>query len=293
MHRGIAPLLVLLCTTLAALLNRSYRLPLISHLFPPLRASSYGDGTTTAAVPYTLSYQYRYIMIPDVTGDLRSVRYIDVDATPTNKREDGVVVTPLVLFLGTGQTVDSFAQHVHSISSQRRLIIIELRGQGKTQLDAQYCSMNQYVVDIKLIFEALRVDSLHLCGFSFGGRVGLAFASLHPAIVEKLSITAVPLTRPSLGKLILDSCCDSLQSGHLRECAWSLVLNGYSEDYLNKHGSRMEGIVNALVANNNAQNMYNLIRWTTVQTSSPASSAAAASTAASRSAAPIPHGGCR
>ena len=270
MHRGIAPLLVLLCTTLAALLNRSHRLPLISHLFPPLRASSYGDGdsrptaTTAAAVPYTLSYQYRYIMIPDVTGDLRSVRYIDVDATPTNKREDGVVVTPLVLFLGTGQTVDSFAQHVHSISSQRRLIIIELRGQGKTQLDAQYCSMSQYVVDIRLIFEELRVDSVHLCGFSFGGRVGLAFASLHPAIVEKLSITAVPLTRPSLGKLILDSCCDSLQSGHLRECAWSLVLNGYSEDYLNKHGSRMEGIVNALVANNNAQSMYNLIRLSKV-----------------------------
>jgi len=164
------------------------------------------------------------------------------------------------MFVGTGQTVDSFAQHVPSISNQRRLIIIELRGQGQTQLDAQYCTMSQYMTDIKLILDALRIDSMHLCGFSFGGRVGLTFASLNPTIIEKLSVTAVPLIRPSLGKLILNSCCDSLQSGHLRACAWSLVLNGYSEEYLNKHGSRMEGIVDALVASNNAQSMYNLIR---------------------------------
>lgn len=274
MHRDIARLLVLTCISLSVLLNQSYRLPVpINHLLPPLRASSSEDGdirptATAAAAPHIFRYHYRYIMIPDVNGDLCSVRYIDVDAAPTNnKREDEVIITPLVLFLGTGQTVDSFAQHVQPISSQRRLIIIELRGQGQTQLDAQYCTMSQYVADIRLIFEALQVDTVHLCGFSFGGRVGLAFASLHPAVVEKLSITAVPLTRPSLGKLILDSCCDSLQLGHLRECAWSLVLNGYSEDYLNKHGSRMEGIVNALVANNNAQSMYNLIRLSNVDNS--------------------------
>lgn len=263
MYQGIALLLVFTSTSLTTLLNHSYRSPPITHLFPPLRASS-SSARPTAAL-YAPRHQYRYIMIPDVTGDLCSVRYIDVDSATTSK--DGVVVTPLVLFLGTGQTVDSFAQHVQSISSRRRLIIIELRGQGQTQLDAQYCTMRQYVADIMLIFEALKVDSVHLCGFSFGGRVGLAFASLHPAVVEKLSITAVPLTRPYLGKLILDSCCDSLQSGHLRECAWSLILNGYSEDYLNKHGSRMEGIVNALVANNNAQSMYNLIRLSNVDDS--------------------------
>eukprot|EP01035_Chromulina_nebulosa_P017483 gene17483-23036_t len=55
---------------------------------------------------------------------------------------------------------------------------------------------------------SLSLANINLVGFSFGGRVALAFASSYPNKISKLSITGVPLQRSGLGKSIIDSWKD-------------------------------------------------------------------------------------
>jgi 3-oxoadipate enol-lactonase len=166
---------------------------------------------------------------------------------------------PIVLLGGTGQTVDTFTPHISQITKSRRLIVPELRGQGRTQLDTSLCNMRQQVRDLKHVLDRLDIKKVHLGGFSFGGRVAVAFAAHHPECVEKLSITGVPLTRPPLGKLILSSWAEGLANKNMRECAWSFVLNGYSESFLVRNAEHIPLYVDMIVKSNDPSKIRDLI----------------------------------
>ena len=111
-------------------------------------------------------------------------------------------------------------------------------------------TIQQHCEDIKTFLQTIHIDKIHLSGYSFGGRVGLAFAHHYSSYVSKLSITAVPLVRPNLGNLILKSWQDGLQRNNLRECAWSFMLNGYSASFLDKYSDRIPTFVDMVISNN-------------------------------------------
>ena len=167
---------------------------------------------------------------------------------------------PLLLIGGTAQTVNSFTPHIQKVSATRRLIIPELRGQGRTSLDTSSISMGQYISDIKTFSSELGLDCVDVAGFSFGGRVALALAAHCPTLVNRLSITAIPLQRPPLGRMILNSWQISLAKGNMLDCAWSFILNGYSEEYIGLNYERLPAFVDMIVANNQASKVYDLIR---------------------------------
>ena len=135
---------------------------------------------------------YKQIDFVDVDSVTRKVFYIDMGTDS--------VKPPLVILCGTAQTVNTFSPHFRQISKERRLIIIELRCQGMTELLSEYGTIDQHVKDFhKIIVDHLGLRHIHLAGFSFGGRVSLAIAAMHPELVGRLSVTGVPLERPALG----------------------------------------------------------------------------------------------
>lgn len=166
---------------------------------------------------------------------------------------------PLVLLAGTAQTIDTYAPHINQISKFRRLIIPELRGQGRTQLDPTVCTIEQQVHDLESILTKLGVPNVHLSGFSFGGRVALAFAAHRPHMVSRLSLTAIPLVRPPLGKVVLESWMDGLKRGNMRECAWSFIINGYSNSFLTKNAERMSMYADMVANSNDPLKVYHLM----------------------------------
>lgn len=182
---------------------------------------------------------------------LRNVYYIDKGEDTNNP--------PLVLIAGTAQTIDTFTPHINQISKTRRLIIPELRGQGRTELNAEHCTIEQQVKDITTILNKMNIDTIHLGGFSFGGRVAMAYAAHCPDRVKLLSITAIPFTRPIMGKIILDSWMDGLSRGNMRECAWSFIINGYSKEFLEKNYERLSLYVDMIVQANDPTKVFNLI----------------------------------
>ena len=120
---------------------------------------------------------YKNILVLDVDNVKRSVSYIDVG--------DDTSLPPLVIIPGTAQTAATFSPHYRQIAKTRRLIIPEIRSQGRTELLSEYCTIDQHVDDFyRIIVDHLGINQVHLAGFSFGGRVSLAIAAHYPQHVS-------------------------------------------------------------------------------------------------------------
>jgi pimeloyl-ACP methyl ester carboxylesterase len=191
------------------------------------------------------------LSLQDVDGAYRNVNYIDVGSD----REK----PPIVLLCGTAQTVNTFIQHTRHFSKNRRLVIVEMRCQGETELLSDYGTMLQHQIDFMNVMESLEIERADLIGFSFGGRLALAIAANYPGFASKISLSGVPLKRPVLGEYILHSWVEGLQHGHLRHCAWSFLLNGYSEEFIVKNEKRLEKYVDMICDANCPTKIYHLI----------------------------------
>lgn len=102
------------------------------------------------------SLGYKQLEIRDVDGVKRKIYYVDMGTDKSN--------VPLVILVGTAQTVSSFSPHYRQIAKTRRLVIIELRCQGMTELLSEYGSIEQHVKDFILIMDVLGLNSIHLAG---------------------------------------------------------------------------------------------------------------------------------
>jgi pimeloyl-ACP methyl ester carboxylesterase len=165
-----------------------------------------------------------------------------------------------VVLLGTAQTVKTFTHHCRDFSHHSRLVVPELRCQGTTNLLTNKCSVDQQVIDLEHILNELDIKKCNLIGFSFGGRVAIAFAANRAKYVNKVSLSGVPLIRPNLGKAILQSWEDDLKAGIIP--AWSFILNGYSDSYLKKYASKLHTYVDYVKEQNNVEKLKDLISST-------------------------------
>eukprot|EP01038_Epipyxis_sp_PR26KG_P004773 gene4773-6695_t len=168
---------------------------------------------------------------------------------------------PLIILGGTAQTISSFGLHISSLSRNRRIIIPEMRCQGlHTSLNIESATISQHVHDFHEFISVLGLKIFDLCGFSFGGRLSLAYASHYPAAVRKITVTGVPLVRNPLGVLIMHSWLDLLMKDDLKSAALSFVLNGYSDVYIDKIGTRLFQLVNIIDESNSSERLYHLIK---------------------------------
>lgn len=258
-----------------------------SHSTTLLRSQMHANEAAQNSAIYSLtqtSVNTFTLKLTDVDGSEREIHYFDSHPNletqstsstshPTHK------YSPLILLGGTAQTISTFGPHLRPISANRRLIIPELRGQGrKTTLRSDHATIFQQIADLSNFIKTLNLDqgnqTVDMAGFSFGGRVCLAFAAHMPHLVRRLSITGVPLQRPMVGALVLQSWKESLgavftngmmnidedeANRHLRTCAWSFILNGYSDAFLSKYHHRISSFVDMVVKANNCTTLYHLM----------------------------------
>lgn len=199
-----------------------------------------------------------FIELEDNDGVVRALSYAQYGV------ESGY--PPILLIPGTAQTIDTFSQHISALARERRLFIVEMRGQGRTELLSKYATMDQHVTDLVKVMKTLNLSTVDVVGFSFGARVGLALASHEGQYVRKLSVTGVPLIRSELGKAILQSWLDGLREGHMSSVGWSFVLNGFSESFLNREDSvkRLRVYIKAIIDSNNAAKVADLIELSNI-----------------------------
>lgn len=76
-------------------------------------------------------------------------------------------------------------------------------GFGQSQLPNKPYSLSDYVTFLNNYLSQKGVGKIILIGHSFGGRVGIKFASLYPEKVEKIILTGVPGFRPAMNIKII------------------------------------------------------------------------------------------
>jgi pimeloyl-ACP methyl ester carboxylesterase len=103
--------------------------------------------------------------------------------------------TPVLLQHGFGRVSDIWTTWIPHITEHYPVIRPNLRGLRNRPADfvGTDLSVDAYLSDLCRILDDLGIDKVHYCGESFGGCVGMAFASRHPDRVKTLSIIASPV----------------------------------------------------------------------------------------------------
>ncbi len=93
---------------------------------------------------------------------------------------------PLVVLGGIMMSTASWAMYVPHLAPHARVILVDLRDQGRsTRVDRDY-SIEVHVDDVCTLLDNLGLSKVHLFGVSYGGSVALLFALRYPERVQTL-----------------------------------------------------------------------------------------------------------
>ena len=188
---------------------------------------------------------------------------------------------PLILIGGTAQSIASWEIHIPYISpsNDRLIIVYECLGQGPKCTDIRDVSLRRqaevlYQVLQKLLFEKPNESTpiqIDIAGFSLGGRVALAYASIYGIdsliITRKLHLTGVGSSLQSTtghyGNLILQHWINTLRnSDNLTPFAWAVLMHTYSPSFLTKNMDRIQKWIEFIVQENSRDGIIALLEQT-------------------------------
>jgi len=94
----------------------------------------------------------------------------------------------VVLLHGLGSSTRDWESQITSLSTQYRVVSIDLRGHGRSSRTRGPYSMAGFAADIAAVLAHLGAQSAHICGISLGGMVAFQLAADSPACVRTLAI---------------------------------------------------------------------------------------------------------
>ncbi|RYG44661.1 alpha/beta hydrolase, partial [bacterium] len=95
---------------------------------------------------------------------------------------------PLVLLHGSFGTADSWGTLLPTLEKKRRVIVVELRGHGRTGGLDRPLTAEGMADDTAALLKELKIEKADVFGYSMGGKVALALAIRHPEAVGRVAI---------------------------------------------------------------------------------------------------------
>jgi pimeloyl-ACP methyl ester carboxylesterase len=129
---------------------------------------------------------------------------------------------PVVFISGLAAQHQSWGLQFIYLKKWFRLISIDNRGTGKSNFEITHLSIDDMVLDIDALLNAIDVDKVHLVGFSMGGMVALEYASKNPARVSSLILSSLPIEQP---REIFESLAEDLSTAFLQNKNTNAVFN--------------------------------------------------------------------
>jgi pimeloyl-ACP methyl ester carboxylesterase len=105
---------------------------------------------------------------------------------------------PLVLIHGNGGNIAYMAPQIDFFSRNYKVIVMDCRGRGKSELGNDSLTYSQITNDIVSILDYLHLDSTYVVGRSDGGILALLMAINHSEKVKKIVAFAANLTPDTL-----------------------------------------------------------------------------------------------
>ncbi|MCA9930575.1 MAG: alpha/beta hydrolase [Anaerolineales bacterium] len=98
---------------------------------------------------------------------------------------------PLLLLPGLLGTISSqWRNFLKPLSSDYRVILMDLRGHGRSENNAAGLNANRMLQDVIGLLDYLQITAVHIAGYSLGGYIGLMMAATSPRRVSSLLIHA-------------------------------------------------------------------------------------------------------
>ena len=146
-------------------------------------------------------------------------------------RWEGERGEPLVFLNGILMSVDSWKLQTDFFKSRYRCLLHDFRGQLRSARQVEGLTLAEHVEDLRVLLDTQQVDRCHLVGTSYGGEVGLLFASTYPErVVSLCAITCVSYSDALLKtQVALWRALAGLEPGLLFDAVQSL---GYSAAFL-------------------------------------------------------------
>jgi len=106
---------------------------------------------------------------------------------------------PLVLIHGNGGNIAYMKPQIEYFARKYKVIVMDCRGRGKSELGKDSLAYTQMVKDIVAILNYLKLDSTYVVGRSDGGILALLLAIDYPQKVKKAVAFAANLTPDTVG----------------------------------------------------------------------------------------------
>ena len=163
----------------------------------------------------------------------------------------------LVLLHGWGGSLQSFVGIANELSSRFRVIVPDLWGFGESETPPANFDVFSYAKCVANFLKKLNINKATILGHSFGGRVGIVLASLHPECVNKLVLISSAGLKPkfNLKKFLKIRKYKKLKQKVAEGKKQLCVLKGFgSDDY-----KKLEGNLKAVFVNVVNQNLKPLL----------------------------------
>lgn len=108
---------------------------------------------------------------------------------PIHYRVDGAGPA-LTLVHGVGARLESWDEVVTRLAPRFRVIRLDLRGHGRSGPIEGACTLDDFVDDVRHVWDRLGIAKTHLAGFSLGGLIAQALALADPERIERLAIVS-------------------------------------------------------------------------------------------------------
>jgi pimeloyl-ACP methyl ester carboxylesterase len=100
---------------------------------------------------------------------------------------------PLLLIHGNGESIGSFKGQIGDFASHHRVIAMDSRGQGKSELGTAILTYEQMAEDTNALLNHLELRRVKVLGWSDGGIIGLLLTIRHPEKVDRLAVMGANL----------------------------------------------------------------------------------------------------
>ena len=100
---------------------------------------------------------------------------------------------PLLLIHGNGESIGSFKKQIGDFAIHHRVIAMDDRGQGRSELGTATLTYEQMAEDTNALLDHLRLKQVQVLGWSDGGIIGLLLTIRHPEKVGMLAVMGANL----------------------------------------------------------------------------------------------------
>jgi pimeloyl-ACP methyl ester carboxylesterase len=126
--------------------------------------------------------------VPHVTSAGVKIYWEEADVVPpsTHSAQSDRILSPLLLIMGLGATLEWWQRLIPILAPRYRTIVYDNRGVGRSDVPPGPYSIPQMAEDAVAVMAAAGIASAHVFGASMGGMIAQELALNHPSRVRSL-----------------------------------------------------------------------------------------------------------